>query len=64
VSRHDLTCCLRCVSVHACVVVIVWRCFQEPELAALRSDVVAFARSFPAVGFDEAKMKFPEEPTE
>ena len=55
---------MRCVSVHACVVVIVWRCFQEPELAALRSDVVAFARSFPAVGFDEAKMKFPEEPTE
>lgn len=35
----------------------------EPELLQLRADVAAFARRFPTVGFDEASMKFPEEPT-
>lgn len=35
----------------------------EPELKQLRADVAAFARQFPTVGFDEATMKLPEEPT-
>ncbi|EGF83359.1 hypothetical protein BATDEDRAFT_15526 [Batrachochytrium dendrobatidis JAM81] len=30
-----------------------------PEIAKLREDVIAFARSFPAVGFKEAEMKYP-----
>ena len=33
-----------------------------PEIEALRADVAAFARTFPTIGFDEADMKFPEDP--
>eukprot|EP00842_Homolaphlyctis_polyrhiza_P005001 jgi/Hompol1/5501/HPOL_004479-RA len=31
---------------------------NHPEIAKLRDDVIAFARSFPAVGFNEAEMKY------
>merc|ERR1711975_79360 len=32
-----------------------------PEIEALRADVIAFARQFPTVGFDEETMKYPED---
>eukprot|EP00611_Tribonema_gayanum_P014032 TRINITY_DN252_c0_g1_i10.p1 TRINITY_DN252_c0_g1~~TRINITY_DN252_c0_g1_i10.p1 ORF type:complete len:500 (-),score=191.79 TRINITY_DN252_c0_g1_i10:592-2091(-) len=32
----------------------------HPELAKLKADVVAFSRGFPAIGFDETTMRYPQ----
>jgi glycine hydroxymethyltransferase len=33
---------------------------SHPDLAKLKSDVIAFSRGFPAIGFDETTMRYPK----